>query len=330
MQDLNGQGIPAEVEKKTSVEKCPACGADMVYDAETGGLYCEHCGTRKEIVGSFSEEQDFEKLLEERDDWGSESHVFRCENCGAQEVLDKKEIAKTCPFCGATNIVATDELPGLRPNAVVPFAVAQKQAGASVRQWVRKRLFAPQKFRRSAKPEKMNAVYLPAFTFDSQTHSYYTAVLGKYYYVTRRVDGKTVRERRIKYFTVSGQYEMFFDDVLVQASNVVGEKNLKKLQPFATGSSKEYSPEYLSGYSYDVVSSFNINTQYSGITYKYVLLPVYVGHCKWHQKVYNFFVNGLNGKVTGQAPVSPLKVAVLVVLGIAVVVGLYFLYRYMS
>ncbi len=362
MQDLNGQGIPAEVEKKTSVEKCPACGADMVYDAETGGLYCEHCGTRKEIVGSFSEEQDFEKLLEERDDWGSESHVFRCENCGAQEVLDKKEIAKACPFCGATNIVATDELPGLRPNAVVPFAVAQKQAGASVRQWVRKRLFAPQKFRRSAKPEKMNAVYLPAFTFDSQTHSYYTAVLGKYYYVTRRVDGKTVRERRIKYFTVSGQYEMFFDDVLVQASNVVGEKNLKKLQPFATGSSKEYSPEYLSGYtatqktrsgldcwadakqeiaarlrsailsgySYDVVSSFNINTQYSGITYKYVLLPVYVGHCKWHQKVYNFFVNGLNGKVTGQAPVSPLKVAVLVVLGIAVVVGLYFLYRYMS
>ncbi len=363
MQEWNGQGAePAEVEKSTSVEKCPACGADMVYDAESGGLYCEHCGTKKEIVASFSEEQDFEKLLEEKGDWGNESHVFRCENCGAQEVLDKREIAKICPFCGATNIVETDELPGLRPNAVVPFAVPQKQAGASVKQWLRKRLFAPQKFRKSAKPEKMSAMYLPAFTFDSQTHSFYSAVLGKYYTVTRRVNGKTVQERKIRYFPVSGQYEMFFDDILVQASNVLGEKNLKKLQPFATGNSKEYTPEYLSGftatqntrtgldcweeakreigsrlkaailsgYSYDVVSSFNINTQYHGITYKYILLPVYIGHCKWHQKLYNFFVNGLSGKVTGKAPVSPLKVTVVVVLSIAIIMGLYFLFRYMS
>jgi len=79
-----------------------------------------------------------------------------------------------------------------------------------------------------------------------------------------------------------------------------------------------------------VVSSFRISTQYYNITYKYVLLPVYVGHCKWRQKVYNFFVNGLNAKVTGKAPVSPLKVSILVVLGIALIVGLYFLFRYMS
>lgn len=361
--ETEGMGaVPAEVEKSTAVEKCPACGADMIFDAESGCLLCEHCGTKKQIVGKSSEEQDFERLLNEKGDWGSESHVFRCQNCGAQEVLDKKEIAKACPFCGATNIVKTDELPGIRPNAVVPFFVTLQQAGSSVRHWVRKRLLAPQKFRKSAKPEKMNAVYLPAFTFDSQTESYYSAVLGKYYYVTRRVNGRTVQERRIKYFNVSGSYCMFFDDVLVQASSTVGEDNLKKLRPFDTGNSKEYSPEYLSGYTatqktrtglacwedakkeigerlkgailgqytYDVVSSFRISTQYYNITYKYVLLPVYVGHCKWHQKVYNFFVNGLNAKVTGKAPVSPLKVSILVVLGIAVVVGLYFLYRYMS
>ena len=349
---------PENPENRTAVMKCPACGADMIYDAESGKLLCEHCGTQKEIESKTSEELDFERLLTDKGGW-DESHVFRCENCGAQEVLDKNEIAKQCPFCGATNIVETSELPDIRPNAVVPFRVALKDAATAVKTWVRKRIFAPQKFRKSAKPEKMKGVYMPSFSFDSQTHSYYTAVLGKHYYVTRRVNGRTVQEQRTRYFTVSGNYEMFFDDVLIQASGTINQKSLNKLQPFQTNDSREYTKEYLSGYTatqntksglecweeakgvignrlqsailsryvYDVVSSFRISTQYSGITFKYILLPVYVGHCKWHTKIYNFFVNGLNGKVTGKAPISPLKVFVTVLIAAGVIVGLYFLFR---
>ena len=345
-------------ENRTSVMKCPSCGADMIYDAESGKLLCEHCGTQKEIAGKTSEELDFERLLTDKGGW-KESHVFRCENCGAQEVLDKNEIAKQCPFCGATNIVETSELPDIRPNAVVPFRVALKDAASAVKTWVRKRLFAPQKFRKSAKPEKMQGVYMPAFSFDSQTYSYYTAVLGKHYYVTRRVNGKTVQERRTRYFTVSGNFDMFFDDVLIQASGSIDQKSLNKLQPFQTNDSREYTGAYLSGYTatqnsksglecweeakdviagrlrsailsryvYDEVSSFRISTQYAGITFKYILLPVYVGHCKWHTKIYNFFVNGLNGKVTGKAPVSPLKVIITILIAAGVLVGLYFLFR---
>ena len=345
-------------ENRTSVMKCPSCGADMIYDAESGKLLCEHCGTQKEIAGKTSEELDFERLLTDKGGW-KESHVFRCENCGAQEVLDKNEIAKQCPFCGATNIVETSELPDIRPNAVVPFRVAIKDAASAVKTWVRKRLFAPQKFRKSAKPKKMQGVYMPAFSFDSQTYSYYTAVLGKHYYVTRRVNGKTVQERRTRYFTVSGNFDMFFDDVLIQASGSIDQKSLNKLQPFQTNDSREYTGAYLSGYTatqnsksglecweeakdvisgrlrsailsryvYDEVSSFRISTQYTGITFKYILLPVYVGHCKWHTKIYNFFVNGLNGKVTGKAPVSPLKVIITILIAAGVLVGLYFLFR---
>lgn len=144
---------PENSENRTAVMKCPACGADMIYDAESGKLLCEHCGTQKDIESKTSEELDFERLLTDKGGWEG-SHVFRCENCGAQEVLDKNEIAKQCPFCGATNIVETSELPDIRPNAVVPFRVALKDAATAVKTWVRKRLFAPQKFRKSAKPEK--------------------------------------------------------------------------------------------------------------------------------------------------------------------------------
>lgn len=362
VQENNNDPYAEDVQTDTAVMKCPSCGANMIYEAESGMLYCEHCGTRQEIAADGSEEQAFEKLLAEDNGWAGESHVFLCRNCGAREVLDKNEIAKECPFCGTTNIVQSEELPGLRPNAVVPFRISNEAAASGVRKWINKRIFSPGKFRRSAKPEKIKAVYMPSFTFDSRTESYYTAKLGKYYYVTRYRNGRSVNERRIRYFYVSGVHNSAFDDVLVQASEAIDRKSLNKLEPFDTENSREYKQEYLSGftatqntksgpqcweeakeiigarlqseilskYTYDEIAFFNVKTQYFDMTYKYVLIPVYVGHCNWRAKLYNFFVNGFNGKVYGKAPISPLKVGALTVVIIGALVGLYFLFRWMN
>lgn len=357
-ESLSSEECPVrEVENTTQAMKCPSCGANMVYSAEKGALYCEYCGSVREIAGRVSEEIDFSRLLGEDNGWGGESHVFCCQNCGAREVLDRREIAKTCSFCGTPNIVETDELPGIRPNAVIPFSVEKERAGTFARTWMRKRLFAPRKFRKGAKPEELRGVYIPAFTFDAGTDSSYTATLGVYRYRTVRRNGHTERVRYTDYFSVSGNYSDFFDDVLVQASSARGQNAVSKLQPFDTRHSRAYTQEYLSGftaeqnarpgtdcweeakdiiarrlrskilagYHYDVVSSFNLSTRYSDVTYKYVLLPVYVGHSTFRKKLYNFFVNGATGKVTGKAPVSPLKVLGVVLLGAAVVALLVWL-----
>lgn len=351
-----------EVENATDVTKCPACGANMVYDSVRGKLYCEHCDTVVEVRARTSEEQDFERLLSRTDEWGAETHVFRCENCGAQEVLADGEIAKKCPFCGTTNIVRTDELPGLRPNGVVPFSIAKDDAIRRVRRWARKKLFAPRRFRKEADPENVNGMYMPAFSFDTSADAWYSGVLGKYHYRTKRVNGRTVQERYLVTFPIRGNYSMFFDDILIQASDKIGQKSLNALQPFDTNESKEYRKEYLSGYTagqyskdglacweeakgvihgrlrsailagyhYDTIVSFNLDFHCRNTTYKYLLLPVYVGHCSWKKKLYHFFVSGHNGKVTGKAPVSPLKVGIAVLLGAAVVAGLVFLFLWLN
>jgi hypothetical protein len=133
------------------------------------------------------------------------------------------------------------------------------------------------------------------------------------------------------------------------------------MRPFNTNDSKEYSTDFLHGYqaqsndktgeecwsvaksianaevrsrilrrySYDIVDYLNVNTAFTNVTYKYLLLPVYVGNCNWKKKLYNFFVNGKNGKVTGKTPLSPLKISIAVLLGIAVFAGL-FLLAYLS
>ncbi len=351
-----------EIRKETSVIQCPGCGANMIYNPEEKCLFCEFCETKREIDASVSEELSFQLLLADNNSWNNETHVFMCENCGAKEVFSKNEFAKTCSFCGAGHVVETQELAGLKPNAVVPFELTAQQACESVKKWAKRKFFAPSAFKKKVKPQDVKGVYNPAFSFDTQTHSRYSGVLGKYYYVTRKVNGKTVSERRVRLFSINGNLDHFFDDVLIQASTKVTQKDLDKMQPFDTNASKEYNEAYLSGfsancyerdgitcwaqakqqinetikrmilsrYTYDFVQSFNHFTDCTNITYKYLLLPVYVGHCSFRQKLYNFFVNGRNGKVSGKTPVSPLKVAIVTLLGIGLAIGLLFLIQYLG
>ncbi len=355
---INGEPI----ERETDTAKCPACGAKMVFSPEKQQLECPYCGCTQEVnFTKTSSEIALEYMFAQKnDEWGQETHVFRCNNCGAKEVIRSTEISKACPFCGTTNVTQASDLSGMRPNGVVPFAIDVKAASDRVVAWAKKKFFAPRAFKKSVKPEKLTGLYVPAFTFDANTFSTYQGRLGKYYSRTVRSGGKTKTVRELRYFTVSGNLNLRFDDVLVQAGERITQRDLDKLSPFDTNASKEYSSEYLHGYSaqgneksgeqcweeakgmiceavkqrilsqydYDVVDYLTPQTSCSDVTFKYVLLPLYVGHCNFKQKLYNFFVNGKNGNVTGKTPVSALKVTIAVLLGVLIIGGFFFLCNY--
>ena len=79
--------------------------------------------------------------------------------------------------------------------------------------------------------------------------------------------------------------------------------------------------QIINSYHCDTVDYLNVSTSHEKVTFKYVMLPVYIGNFTFKQKLYNFFINGTNGKVKGKAPVSFWRVFFTVLLGIAVVVG---------
>jgi hypothetical protein len=64
-----------------------------------------------------------------------------------------------------------------------------------------------------------------------------------------------------------------------------------------------------------------IETQISGVTFKHVLLPVWMAAYKFRGKTYRFVVNGRTGRVQGERPWSPWKIALAVVAG-AIVAGI--------
>jgi len=357
--EVSQEELLTATQNQTNVTKCPSCGANLLYDIDTKGLKCPYCGKTVEVsFDNLCHEIDFSKLFDSKiSDWGDETHVFRCNNCGAREVLLKTEISKNCAFCGTTNVVESNEISGLRPNAVLPFLIGKEKASENVVHWAKKKLFAPKKFKASVTPEEIYGNYSPAFTFDSYTTSSYRGELGEYYYVNVRVNGKNVRQRKIRWFIIGGVHDSSFDDVLIQASSSVNQKTVAKLEPFNTNNAQEYSINFLQGFSatqytkdgkvcwseaqnlmrqrikqqilskyrYDVVKSLDFNTSYSGVTFKYLLLPIYVGHCNYAQKLYNFFVNGQSGKVTGKTPISWIKVGLVSLAALALIILIFIL-----
>ena len=347
------------------IRKCPSCGANMHYDPEKLSLVCDYCGTQAEVDFSHgSQELPFSKLLsKEATMWTGETRVYKCSNCGASSIMPRKSISTSCPFCGTPNISETDDIPGLRPNAVVPFKISKEEALNNFYAWSKKRLLSSRKYKRNIKAEDVYGNYIPAFTFDTDTNSQYEGRLGEYYYVTvSDGDGKTHQERKIRYFHISGRISKSFDDILIQATSGVKNMEISKLEPFFTNESRDYNEDFILGYTatmytkdgqqcwsearkvmenlirdailakytYDVVDYVNIDMRCFNTTYKYVLLPVYVGHTRYRNKLYNFFINGETGKVFGRTPKSPIRIGIIVLIIVAIAVGLGFLFSYLG
>ena len=353
-----------EVKVDANVSKCPTCGANLVYSPARKKLHCEYCGTDVDVdLTEFAEEIPFSELLKSAPDWKDETRVFACKNCGARTIVSKKDIAPVCPYCGTKSVVEESDLVGLQPNAILLFRVYDKAASEKFKKRAKRKFYATRKYKKNVRPEQIRGNYFPAFTFDSDTFSTYNGRLGEYYYVTVRRNGKTYQERRVRYYSISGTYSRFFNDVLVYANKSRDEKRMNKLLPFATDYAQKYNEDFIYGfgatqyekdgtecwieaqarmrsavqkailsqYVYDFVDYLNVDTAFGKVTYKYMLLPVYIGHSKYNGKLYNFYVNGQNGNVAGKSPVSPVKVLFTVLIGLAALAGigvlLYFLLR---
>lgn len=340
----------------TEIVKCDGCGANMIFDPDSQKLYCPHCGSNKELVdnGTASEISILQGFSKDRE-YGEQDGavVFRCSNCGASVVISDGKTATHCPFCGTAHVQKTDDLAGLKPNGLIPFSFGEEKAIGLSKEWAKKRFFAPKKFKKHLASDNVNGVYTPCFTFDSYTTSSYEGKIGKIR--TRTVgSGKNRRtETWVEWRYIHGTFYDNFDDVLVTAGSKFDQKKLDKISPYQTNDSKVYEKKYMLGfmaykydndfedcwsfaksrmdkaiekailsqYSYDQLAYINVSTSHERVTYKYVMLPVYVGNFNFKKKLYNFYVNGNSGKVWGKTPVSPLKVALTVLCGIAALAG---------
>ena len=353
------QYFSERTEKETD-KKCPNCGATVVFDPASGKMHCDYCGYTCELPSAEAEneicEMDFESAIHtESFNWGEQKKEVQCKQCGAVTVYDALETAAVCPFCGSTSVMPAATENTIAPGAVCPFTVTKDLAGERFTRWLKRKWFAPRKAKKSASPEAFQGVYLPYWTYDAQTTSNFTGRAGYDKRVKDR-DGNVRTETTWRH--VNGVYQEFFDDVTVMASKRQEGSGVSDCEPFDFSKLVPYSPQVLAGFvaerysiglqegwdtaqrtiqshlrsdiqSYirrhwnaDRADSVHFSTLYSNITYKYLLVPVWISSFKYKDKVYQFAVNGQTGKVGGKSPVSALRVILFILAIIGLIAAL--------
>jgi DNA-directed RNA polymerase subunit RPC12/RpoP len=362
---------PSATTDKVHRYPCPSCGAILVFDPQGGSLLCPYCGWKEQIPTSAEQvqERSYEEYLRPRagqlEMLAQNALEVQCSSCGAIVTFVPPEVARECDFCGA-KIVAQPKSadPTVAPEGVLPFRVTQQQATANVKQWISTRWFAPNALKRFASPDAIDGIYLPFWTYDTHTTSYYTGERGEHYYETeyyteRDAQGNTVQKSRqvqkTRWYSASGTVTRWFDDILVPATRSLPVNRLNALEPWDMQEIRAYEPAYLSGfkaqrYQVELAEGFeqakqvaagviqgdvrrdiggdeqrvhNISTNYSAITFKHLLLPVYAGAYRLNQKVYQVVINGRTGEVQGDRPYSVWKIT-LFILAITLVLAIFF------
>lgn len=347
----------------SQVYLCSGCGGNMEYHISSQKLKCPYCGVEEDIQSdrTLVKEYDFSEVARREADsqWDNEVSVVKCDACGAETVVEKYQTALYCGYCGSSHVLESKQSAGIKPEGIIPFKVDAHKAKEGFNGWIKKRWFAPSNLKHLYQSEKLISVYVPYWTYDTQTYNSYTAQGGEHYYVTVKRDGKDVRERRTRWHFVSGRFNMFFDDVQVNASKNYNDSLMIQAEPYNTAEVEPYRPQYISGHTaeryskgavecfeiakekiyddlvdevrsrvrrkYDEVRSISIDTEYSEVKYKHILLPLWTAQYDYKGKKYRYMINGQTGEVAGEAPISPIKVTLLILfIFAAILAGLYF------
>ena len=328
--------------------KCPNCGGTLTYNPGAMKLFCSLCGKYKDITKGTNGNAKVESIAyndifnSNRAPLGDKCKLLSCDNCGAELIYDSAQVSGTCPFCGSTNIIPAASAGSItRPCGIIPFSINEKRARSSFREYLKKELIIPGIKKYAL--ENLFPVYLPYFSFDSDTVSDYLIEIGY-----RNPDGGD-----IDYKPRNGSYKRPFAGITVFASSKTQNDLIKKIGDFSPSSIQPFDPDYMAGYyaernsmtlkhvfeivQYKITGELNtlipehalrefkgdkyqnlrFKTQYKNTNYKYILAPFYLASVTYKGKKYDVVINGVSGEVACSVPFARKKIiTLLIILGI--------------
>lgn len=326
---------------------CPHCGAVNEIGGEDAGDVApvQELDFRAALAGAVGGAEM------------EETAVVDCKGCGAEITLDEKTHSDECPFCATPLISTTHRHRHPVVGGVLPFALDERTAKGKLMDWLQSLWFAPSKLKDYARAGRpMQGIYIPHYTYDAEADCDYRGQRGDAYYVSQTVtvNGKTETRqvRKIRWSNRSGRVHHSFDDVLVPASDTLFREKIEDGGlSWDLPAVEPYRPEFMAGFrseapaigieegwvkSQPVMEGvlrgvvrrdiggdeqriLTMNTHYDRITFKHLLLPVWLAAYKFNDKSFRIIVNGRTGKITGERPYSWIKIAGAVIVAVVVI-----------
>lgn len=333
---------------KQVLNRCTACGALTTYNIEKHAVGCPFCKTAEPLnlkssypqKSEYTENSKFEKLKENIE-------ILKCTNCGSI-YESKNETTNNCPSCGAGTFAVSSTISSI-PTAVLPFSMPKEEIGKIFKKWTRRKFFAPNDLKKIKNFDSAEPIYYPSVAFDSENHFSYSGVG-----VNRITNSKG--ETKVKRTHFSDSFDTTLTNKIIPATNQISQVVIDKIQPFNLSNCTSFDKRYLYGFSAldtslqlsdcynkltSIVQSENINhakseqrfrfdaienltgtTTLTNTTSALCFIPIWKTSYTYKKRKYSCFINGTTGKISGNAPISKLKVSLFTIGIIALVAGI--------
>jgi len=326
--------------------KCPYCGHVKAIELDPAAAVSE-----QDLGAALAKIAERRGRQRQTDEQGFRE--VHCTPCGGIVRFIGTLTSGQCAYCGSPlQLNDVHDSPERIPvDGVLPFRIDRGWAHNHLRDWVRTRWFAPNDFKRYGIDGRFNGIYLPYWTFDTLTTNHYVGQRGEHYWVTVGSGKNRRRVRRTRWYPASGTFQRFFDDVLIVAGAGLPTERLMALEPWPLKECAPFNQEMLSGFlarTYDVEldagfaqartiidqavaeevrrriggdeqSVHSIDTRYDAVTYKHLLLPVWMLAYRYRDKPYQVVINAGTGEVQGDRPYSWVKITLAALAAVAAV-----------
>jgi DNA-directed RNA polymerase subunit RPC12/RpoP len=320
---------------------CPKCGGHVEFNLQENRLTCRYCGYAPE-TGEERSAADAERSMlavlptESGHRWAASQQRLHCQRCGADSLWAPEEKAVKCPYCGSHQLISSAETEALvDPQAIAIMQLDEDEAIRRVQAWFGRGWFAPDDLTKAAKKRILHPAYYPFWTFDGTLELHWSCEVN---------EGSSGRYQ--SWVSRNGVECELFNDVLIPGLKRLNLKELRKLGPYNLMDVVEFKPEYLAGWpalTYDrplakaslmarerVVRDVRRQlhsrvmpgnekrrlrpggVNWLDMTFKYVLLPLWIGTYNYQGKEYQVMVNGQTGKVSGEKPRDLFKTILII------------------
>jgi hypothetical protein len=205
----------------------------------------------------------------------------------------------------------------------------KKTAIQNAREWLGKGIFVPDNLLHASRELRLRPAYYSCWVFDGTLEVSWSCEVA---------EGSGNNRHWVPR---NGVYTQFFGEVLVSGVKSLSARDLASVEPYNLVEVEQFKPEYLAGWPtilYDrslsdaslvarqkVMKQIRSQIQdrieigsdkrrvrtsggkWSGMTFKHILLPLWVGRYRFRNKEFHVLVNGQTGEVGGEKPRDAVK-----------------------
>lgn len=327
--------------------KCPRCGEQLTYDGGSKkALKCSNCRYSR-ALGRTTDQVDYHPLTGGIQ-WKSfargldlEVQEYKCGGCKALIATHGATPLSNCPFCSG-ELTKTDPQAArnFTPFGIIPFTISQQQAREKLTAFLRNLFIPPSLKQQVLESDAFKGIYVPMFYVDALTRSTWTAEIMLRYMKPSK--GKV--EQKEAWDKTSGYYEHFFENQTRYLTRGAHGNTFKKLLPYNLKKVAPFDPIYLQKWPTEVyqkregdeikaiekemdkhieseakkrsrgekVKDLKLKSEKHLIAMRHILVPLWVVPYRYQGKNYQYLVNGQNGKLVGDRPLSTIRIIVAV------------------